>query len=272
MNMKISENKFVSESVKDEKVQQSTTDPISQDRPAGISVNEIPSSLLRGAYGVVPFSGNMQTRPQSKAVPFTANPLYDINLRKLTNDVDYKNIPAKFSELIIGDDIDHSAMKKLKELWKHITDYGSTFADNFDKQKAEKSYYLTEVVDDSKSLYDRITCVVETTNPKKSANKDVFDIHLLQASPKLANKQASEIKGSGELSLYGAVKVAKENEFKKISLISTNDSFYDKMGFEKVDMLDPDESMFNEGGIYELAADKYDDFLNKIEQKYNLSK
>lgn len=235
-------------------------------------VDSIPSSLLRGAYGVIPFQGirNIQANTHSN-VSFGANPLYDINLKKIVGEDLIEQIPAKFSQLVLKNEDDTWAMINIEDIWSKIakTDYTGMITKNFiDAKKPERAYYVVESGDTSKELFDRLTCIMETTNPKTVLNKDYFEVHFLQSHPDIVNKAPGALKGSGELSLYGAVRVAKENGFKKVQLFSSNDGFYDKMGFVKTESISDEAG--SSGGMYELSSDMFDSFLKKIEEKYKL--
>ena len=62
--------------------------------------------------------------------------------------------------------------------------------------------------------------------------------------------------------MYEAVKVAKKEGYQKVDLYSTNNSFYQKIGFEK----NPKSNFFS------LDKSQYDSFLSRVEQKYNIQK
>lgn len=266
MTIEISNSKYLMAEAKVKKEVQKKNEPlvpVSQKQMA-----EVPSVLLKGAYGVIPFKGQKINGTKNNAeVSFGANPLLDINLKKLINK-QYEFVPAKFSELVIGDNSDQWAMLNLEELWKNKTELTGSFVTTFFNSKGEESFYLTEIPDSNKELFDRITCLLKTTNPKVQ-QKESFDVHILQSSPCIANVKNSPIKGSGELSLYAATRLAKENGFKKVRLNSLNDSFYDNMEFKKVEVVYKDEEFPNEGGIYELPAELFDEFLERVEKKYN---
>lgn len=268
MSIRISDYAKINDKPSGEKLEIKASCGTSPVNSVARKTNTIPSELLKGAYGVIPFKGVSTKQKASHSVSFTANPLYKINLKEVAEEGIQRLVPGSFSELVLKDQKDEWALLNVEEMWSKIdkTDYTRCFTDNFIKEKDSRSYFVTEFVDSAKDLQDRITCLIETTNPKTVQNKDLFEIDLLQASPLIANKgNSAPIKGSGELSLYGAVKIAKENGFKKVGLISTNNSFYEKMGFTEIEKVDPVE-----GSWYELAADKFDDFLAKIAEKYNL--
>ncbi|MDD3236545.1 MAG: hypothetical protein PHV37_00430 [Candidatus Gastranaerophilales bacterium] len=260
--MKISAVPLVQEKTLNNQKEALAAQPLAPQDSGAIKTSEISSKLLQGAYGILP------AKTAKSSVSFGANPIYDVNLRQVVDGVQ-KLIPANFSELIIKNEGDEWAMLNVQDIWKRLgkTDYADCFADNFIKRKEDKSYFVTELKDAVKELQDRITCLIETTNPKKTKDRDLFEVKLLQASPKIANKaETTSIKGSGEMSLYGAVRQAKEHGFSKVGLLSTNNSFYNKMGFSAVETYED-----GAGGWYELPAEKFDEFLDKIAKKYKLN-
>ncbi len=272
MNIRVQDYKYSPDSPKNDKafIKNLEREEIKKDV---VKTDTIPSSLLRGAYGVIPFKGSTPVKQTNqKKVSFGANPLYDINLKKLVDKDTYKIVPAKFTQLIVDEEKDVDTLVELASDWanKGENDLTQLILRDFLKKKEGKSYFVTEHSDKTKDLWDRTTCLMQTTNPY-SRNKEYLEINLLQSSPELINNSAAITKGSGELSLFGAVKLADENDFKKVRLKSCNDSFYEKMGFIRVG---EDEMMSiypNSGGIYELPQEKYDSFLSKISQKYNIA-
>lgn len=230
-----------------------------------IKLASFPSNLIKGAYGLTCLNSSIDNKNRF-FVPFSANPLYKINLRKVAPQGE-KLIPANFSELIIHDFNDEWAMLNVQDIWSKMGDtpYADGIIDRFINPADNAKFYITEICDDTKELWNRITCLLKTTDPLQN-DKSKLEIRLLQASPAIANNPDTAIKGSGELSLYGAVKLAKENGFKKLELLSTNNSFYEKMG------LTAHPEIYNdpEGCYYELAADRFDDFLSRVEKKYNI--
>ena len=273
MSIRISDTNHIVNNAKNELKAEQSSETLQSNSSSVRELNTIPSSLLRGAYGVLPQKkiDAIQNLEKPKSVSFSANPLYDINLKKLADNNLYEPLKAKFSQLLNNDD-DAWEMLNVQDVWGRLgsSEYTEMITDNFIKAKnPQRAYYLVETSDSRKELFERATALLETTNPKK-LDKDIFEIHFLQASPALVGKNAPEIKGSGELSLYGAVKVAKENGFKKVQLFSSNDGFYEKMGFVKAESLYPEDKTVSDGGIFELSADMFDDFLVKIENKYKI--
>lgn len=263
---KIQDNKFKKES---SQVKAAKTPTVEY---ANKQINTIPSKFFKGAYGVIPFKAHSPDR-SSHNISFGTNPLYSIKLKKLIGPEKYETINAKFSELAADSIDDILAICKVNDNWPRIgkTQYSGLISENFTQGKEpERAHFVIETVDAAKELANRITCLVETTHPTKVLNKDVFKIHFIQASPDIVNIKPSPIKGSGELSLYGAVRLANENGFKRIQLDSSNDSFYEAMGFKRAGNMYDVCEFENEGGIYRLSSRKFGQFLKKIENKYDI--
>lgn len=241
-------------------------------RSTNRQINTLPSNFLKGAYGVLPFK-TQTFREMTNNVPFTSNPLYDINLRKLVGKDTYSLIPAKFSKLIFDSAEDNWAMEDLSAIWKDVDgiNYSKIFSREFLSRNDKKNYFVVEIVDGSTDLKDRIKCIIQTVKPQKIADRDNLEVKLLQAEPTIANNVNSALRGSGELSLYGAVRLAQENGFKNLKASSSNDSFYEKMGLKKIGKECLYHEYSNSGGIFQLSSDRYSAFLKRIEDKYEIN-
>lgn len=286
MNIKVLDYNFKNDKIKNEPFKEKNTEKSSVNL-AGVETSTIPSHLFRGAYGVVPFKASIDvSKPNSYNLPFKANPLYNINLRKLMPNGEYELTPALFCQLIKRSKTDKKCILNLKKIWEDTTEYGGGIFKDFLEDKSSKaSYFCTELIDPKIGLDKRITCIVKTTNPKNPENKDSFFVKFMQSSPEIANIKDPPIKGSGELCLCELVKIAKENGFKEIKLSSTMDSFYEKMGFEKYENIVPPyrldflkfdsfiERIKKYGNIvtrYRLDSSQFDSFIERVEKKYEL--
>ncbi|MCQ2788939.1 MAG: hypothetical protein MJ229_01040 [bacterium] len=210
------------------------------------------------------YQNSSATSINKKNTNFGATKLYNVNLKKMINGNMDKFIPAEIIKLDPNDAADKSQISKLFGPWSR-TEYGEDSFANF-MHNIEGNYFVTAIKDKAQELSKKITCFIQTTDAKNAPNKTNYEIVYLQAAPDL--KKASEaIKGSGELSMYNAVKEAKENGFKKVHVLSTNNPFYEHLGFDKKLEIPIEDK---EGGVFELPAQKFDEFLNKIAKKYNL--
>ena len=92
-------------------------------------------------------------------------------------------------------------------------------------------------------------------------DKHYMEIALIQSMKDIPCSRFSEVKGGGELCLYGLVRLAKERNLDYVVLSSTNNAFYDHLEFgEKYN--------FCNSTMFKLHKESYDEFLAKIEKKY----
>lgn len=219
-------------------------------------IDEIPSSYLRGSFGII---------NNKNSLSFGQKHLYQINLKKRQPTGHYEFIPAYFSKLNPRNEDDRYFMEKLDGFWSPKSDRnmaGDIAEDFFSERKnKENNFYIIEKNDNEYYVdtFCRTTAVVETTNPK-SKNKSKFEIKYLQTNPDILYQDTPEIKGSGELMLYGCVKEAKKNGFDMVEIYSSNDSFYEHLG-----LIERPKAHF-----FTLYPQEYDYFLERIEKKYNL--
>ncbi len=176
----------------------------------------------------------------------------------------YKQADAFISKLTYGDAKDISLMEKIQNQWRKYSTFSEEIIYNF-KTNANKNIYMTELKNKCLKIKDKVCCLMMTTNPKKSLSRETFHIDLLQSAPAIADKGIkSPIKGAGELTVYEAVKEAKKEGYKKVQLTSIKDGFYSKIGFKNLDNSDYH--------IFVLENKDYDNFLKRIEKKYNICK
>ena len=208
----------------------------------------------------------------NRMINFGATPVFRIKLKQYSNDGFYHLVNAKFSRLVYSNKNDCETMYKVCENWhapKGFNNYADSIVYNFQTPRPYKRHFITELQEKGKNLYSRLTSIIELTNPQIQ-DKEIFEIYYIQSSPKiLETKQLPLIKGAGELAVYGAVKLAKNNGFEKIRLLSTNDTFYEKIGFEQQSSLSRSRKN-GVGSYYILPKEKYDLFMKNIERKYSL--
>ncbi|MBQ9688145.1 hypothetical protein IJV79_00755 [bacterium] len=210
------------------------------------SIGAIPSSKLQGAFGLVPSFGRVQ--------------LDTVNLKKHVFMNVFKPLTASFVELERDVSMDLAKVKNTLAAWGYKANYLYDIAYNFENGcRPQEKFYMIETGD------GKATNFMELRFPNPVAKEKVLEVRFLQSSPEIADKaRASKIKGSGELALYEATKLAKENKIPKVVLTSVRDSFYEKVGFKKTEQLTENSSEF------ELTESMYDDFMKRIESKYNL--
>ena len=201
---------------------------------------------------------------------FGAVPIYSIKLKKLQYTGNYIPLSAKFSQISYKNQDDFDVIQNAAEKWQVYGDrdcFIGNIADDFKAPRSNEAYYITEMVMPKMDLFHRLVSVMEVTNPKWPDKKD-FSIYYLQSAPMIAYaKGKSPVKGAGELAIYGAVKLAKENGFENVKLFSSNNAFYDRIGFPRV--RGREVSIF--ATPYKLKEKDYDRFLSRIEEKYSLN-
>ena len=209
-------------------------------------LNTIPSNKLRGAYGFIPSFGQIQ--------------LDTINLKKVVDKNKSKLVPAKFSELDCCVKEDIKKMETILSNWKKALLCGYFSFDFKHLLTLDRRFF---VIEEESEEGDIARNLMELEVPVNGSNNRIT-VQLLQSAPEIANNTEALTRGAGELALYEAVKMAKEQKLDSVNLYSINNSFYDKMGFEK---LDEDSSHCSN---YELTASKFDEFMERVEKKYNL--
>lgn len=190
--------------------------------------------------------------------------LNKVNLRKKAGNT-YKFVEGYFSKLNPEDPKDLSLLESIRENWRRGTSFSNEMIYNFEKYKDSTNLYMTELKNSCLGIKKKVCCLIETTNPKKRKDRNNFEIVYVQSAPAISKDNSKyPIKGAGELSIYGAVKEAKKEGFKKVSLLSIKDSFYEHIGFPQKEVATKDSALFT------LPQEKYDEFLQRIEKKYNL--
>lgn len=181
-------------------------------------------------------------------------------LKKVSNDT-FTPVKATFSELIPDDAKDVEFVKKLKDAWKGATEYGTEICDGFLQKIKDSRFFVTEIVENGKK---KVTNIMQLNFPKTRYANDV-ELKYLQSAPDIADKLSSApIKGSGETAMYEIAKIAKNGNYDGISLMSTNDRFYEKIGMA-------DLGSYDDHSLYGLAKNKLDWFMARIAKKYDLN-
>lgn len=203
---------------------------------------------------------------KTKRVPFGSLHLLTIKLKKLMPNGKYDSIPASFIQLFEKDPIDRERILELQNQWGDKTKYGDKIIHDFLKHDSEKeAFFATEMVD-PKNSEKKITCLMKTTNPEKPRIKRLFEINFIQASPDIVGSKPQEIIHSGIMGVFSIVRIANDHGFRRITVKSTNDKFYKKIGFKKAG------SITKQSSYFELERKDFKPFLKKNEEKYSLNK
>ena len=194
---------------------------------------------------------------KSNYVSFTSRHIMDVNLKRRTT----KNpIKAQVRELDFSSQ-DDRLIFSLSSMWAK-TLYMESILKNYFKGGNNRFYVVAEGQKDDIKASD-VKSILFFKDVSKGGKKQC-SLEFLQAAPEIADNEKSSIRGSGELALYAAVHHAKEAGCKKVTLTSTNDDFYDNVGFEMGVKKDYKKA----GWPYYLDEKDYDWFLEKVEKKY----
>lgn len=192
-------------------------------------------------------------------ITFCARKIQDVNLKKRKGK---QIIPAQICELNYSE-YDKNLLLNLASYWRD-TSYASDIVDDY-YVGYNSRYFAVALGNSSNVKADDIKSIVEFEVRYDDYDDDGYCyINYLQAAPEIANNKKSPIRGAGELALYAVVDFAKKNNYRKVALYSSNNSFYEKMGFE------------NDGRRYKVCPncdfhlDKYDYdwFLEHVRKKY----
>ena len=198
---------------------------------------------------------------------FKAKPIYPINLKAVSQAGKEQFVPAFFSEISNLDKDDVELVEKINSSWQTspgVDNYAPVICKHFMNNKNKEysnRYYVTELVDKSTSQLEKVKSIIETTNPDFSC-KTNFYIDYIQSASQNLDKITPQVKGAGALAIYGAVKLARDNNFDFVKIFSINDDFYDAIGLKST------VEASDIASYYELSIDEYDSFLKQIEEKY----
>jgi len=206
-------------------------------------------------------------------INFGARTLYPMNLKKALGNGNYKFLKANFAELSTNSKTDAQCIEDLREAWKsldHKNNYISDIVNGFTSEMSffvkECKYFITRLAAKDKPLSQRVATITEV-----KPNGTTLKINFLQSVPKNPKyKDVLKVKGGGELTMLGIIKYAKEQGFKKIELVSTNNPFYAHMGLTKIipaDIIPRDEDDIT----HFLYRHRFDDFIKRTEEKYHIT-
>ena len=203
---------------------------------------------------------------------FGSRKVFPVKVRKKNERNEYDFVNAKFTSLSPQSKRDRDAMDEILHSWyapKCEDNYISNIVSSFKTNKYSKSYAIELEDVNTKKLAPRILSLIQITDPNIS-NKECMEVFYLQASPVILwSEDTPIVRGSGEMAMYGAVKLAQKNQFDRLEVFSTNDGFYDKIGLP-LTCTSSVNLYGNAGSFYELQRNDYARFLNNIDRKYSL--
>lgn len=192
-------------------------------------------------------------------ISFKSIPIYDVKVKKKEG-LTYKNVDATFSRLNPYDNNDVAAINKIRKKWNSES-YTGEIAENFRNPGVGDLFFAVELKGDE-PLSKRIVSLCETCPYLPSIHID-----FLQSRDKsyIDIKKEGDIKGGGEVLLYGITRAAKTNCLDRIYLSSayTAIDFYKHIGFKNSGL--GTTSM-------ELENPDFDSFMARVEEKYDFTK
>lgn len=202
--------------------------------------------------------GNCDSFEKSNDVNFGAQKLYDVNLRRRTTG---RKLKAQVFAL------DSSARDKnlffnLYLGWG-VTQYALPMYQNYHRGGKDK-FIAVSLGNEPHPRAGNIQSVVNFKDVRVKGKKECRIIYL-QSAPNIADNPKSSVRGAGEVALYAVVKYAKKNKCSRISLLSTNNDFYERIGFKMGVKSHPLSNICE----YYLEEKDYNAFLGMIEKKYS---
>lgn len=187
------------------------------------------------------------------SLSFKSTPLYNVKLKQGQADGTYKELPATFSKLSKTSKEDIKTIEKLSYSWGK-TRYGEKITSNFlgygPVCNEDDEFYVIEGYEKpgKKTIYS----IAEVNQTDRS-------VSYIQANPK--NKDR-EIKGSGELILYGLGKKLGQNRYGEYYSLC---SAFSAMGFYR------QAGLLYESQEFSLNEENAPQFFDRIEKKYNFN-
>ena len=194
---------------------------------------------------------------KSKELNFCAKDLYNVNLMRRSTKKLLKSRVVQLEHT----SCDELLMLNLLSFWRDtrycepmIKDYFSRICDNF---------YIVVLGDKKEIKACDVKSFLQMHDQFVKGQKQC-ELVYVQAAPEIANNPKSSIKGAGEIALYSVVKYAKDHGCKKVTLLSANNGFYEKIGFE----MGAKTYYKSSNRDFYLEEKDYDQFLKRVEKKY----
>lgn len=213
----------------------------------------------------VSLKSNLPSSSASKYNPsFTSMPLYELTAIKEDENGVKTKIPVHFSEISPKDIEDYRAMLGLRFEMRKNDVCGQYICDSFISRPADIiHYFVIETDEKDVPLKKRILSLAEVqiSNSKKNLMHSM-EISYLQSLHTNPSSKFKNIKGGGELCLYGLARLAKEKNLDYVFLRSEQNGFYDHIKFGEK------ESLADNATYYRIKNGSFDNFLRRVEQKY----
>lgn len=195
--------------------------------------------------------------PKLSNISFKSTPICDVKIKKKEGSA-YKDVDAVFSCLNPQDKEDIKAISEIREEWENFG-YTGAIVDNFNSREFDDLFFAIELKGDE-PLSKRIISLCEARYDGNS-----FKVGFLQSKGKGFYYKSDEIKGGGEVMMYGISKTINKEENDGIHLMPTPRSigFYRHIGF-----LDNESKKYF--SMYLPSCD-FDSFERRVEEKYDFS-
>ena len=198
---------------------------------------------------------------------FSSVPIYELNaIKEEAKGIKIK-FPVRFSKMDRNSANDYQDMLGIRFNLGEKDVCGIFICKDFAGHPPSMTHnFIIETEERGLPLKDRIIAMaqVDIWNSPKSFVRNM-EINYLQSMRNVQTSRFKNIKGGGELCLYGLVKLAQEKELDYINLRSEKDSFYDHIKFGTK------EKRADDSTYYTLRNSEFSEFLRRVESKYGLS-
>lgn len=197
---------------------------------------------------------------------FSRISIYELNAIKEEPDGRRTKVPVRFSKLDRQNIDDHKDMLKMRFNLGKKDVCGIFICEDFAGHPPSMTHnFIIETEERELPLKDRIIAMAQVDiwdSPRSFVRN--MEINYLQSMRNVQSSRFKNIKGSGELCLYGLVKLAQEKELDYIYLRSEEDKFYDHIKFGTKEKRGDDST------YYVLKNGEFSEFLRRVEAKYGL--
>lgn len=194
---------------------------------------------------------------------FGAIKISNAKLRKILPDGTISRISASITELSQLSKTDRDTFEKMYPVWADDTEWFSSIYENFQYRDNSNKFIAIEENDLNLPIEQRIKSLISFTAPEFPIDKTLC-IRYIQSAPGIANNKKSPIRGAGELALFEAIVQAAKHKINRVQLYSSNHSFYERLGLTY---------KYPKGqyalGYFEILKKEYENFIRKIEEKYD---
>ncbi len=199
-------------------------------------------------------------------VPASHNGLSNISFKASSMEraiIDDKFGAVELRHLSLSSSDDEQVIYKLLDNDPWGSDSAIKMMIDFICEVPKLSLYTIEL-DNKLPRKNKIVAFMQTDEPQPNSLKSIFFIKSVEIRDDLLLENKKYKEAVLDLCLYKAVKIAKQNNYKKVSFNS------------KIGSIDSTEWIQNENfaefkNLYQIHSANYDTFLSKMKEKYNIS-